>query len=110
MYTSFDGKKCELALQRKLEDNTDQMDYKTLDLETIMRLVHLCNSSSSYFRYNNQFFTQITVLPMGTSFSPFLATFYMEFIESSALENFPLKHHFWGRFVDDVISVRDHGE
>ena len=109
MYTSCDIKKCELALQRKLEDNIDQIDYKTLDIETIMRLVRLCNSSSSYFRYNNQFFTQIRGLPMGTSLSPFLATFYMEFIEISALENFPMKHRFWGRFVDDVISLWEHG-
>ena len=110
MYTSCDIKKCEFALQKKLEDNIDRMDYKTLDIETIMRLVRLCNRYSLYFRYNNQFFTQTNGLPMGTSLSPFLATFYMEFIETSALNTFPLKHRFWGRFVDDVISVWNHGE
>ena len=81
-----------------------------MDIETIMCLVRLCGSSSSYFRYDHQFFTRIMGLPMDTSLSPFLATFYMEFIETSALENFPLRIRFWGPFVDDVISVWDHGE
>ena len=86
------------------------MDYETQDIETIICLVRLCNSSSSYFGYNSQFFTQVMGLSMDTSLSPNLATFYMEFIKTSALENFPLKNPFWGWFVDDVISVWDHGE
>ena len=81
MYTSCDIRKCECALQKKLKDNIDQMDHKTLDIETIMRLVRLCNRSSLYFRYNNQFFTQIMGDPMGTSLSPFSAMFYMEFLK-----------------------------
>ena len=90
MYTSCDIKKCEFALQKKLEDNIDRMDYKTLYIETIMRLVRLCNKYSLYFRYNNQFFTQINGLPMGTSLSPFLATFYMEFITHGILVVYPV--------------------
>ena len=108
MYTSCDIKTCELALQRKFEDNIGQMDYKTLGIETIVCLICLCNNSSPYFQYNHQFFIQIMGLPMGTSLSPFLATFYMEFMETSALNNFPLKHLFWGLFVDYVISVWHH--
>ena len=49
-------------------------------------------------------------LPMDTSLSPFLATLYMEFIKTSALEKFSLKHQFSPWFVNDVISVWDHGE
>ena len=42
--------KIKFVLQRKLEDNVDQREYKTLAIEPIMRLVRLCNSSSSYFK------------------------------------------------------------
>jgi hypothetical protein len=79
-------------------------------LSPIMRLFCLCNDFSLYFRYDNQFFSQIMGLPMGTSMPPLLATFYMEYIENSALKSFPLHPRFWGRFVDDVISVWGYGE
>ena len=47
---------------------------------------------------------------MATSLSPFLVTFYMELIETYALKTFPLKRRFWGRFMNDVFSVFDHGD
>ena len=110
MYTSCDVHKCEQALQRKLEENSAWSDYKTLEIDTIMTLVRLCNKYSSYFKFRNKFFLQIMGLSMGTVLSPYLANFYMDFIEQSALNSFHLKHSIWFRFVDDILSVWEHGQ
>jgi hypothetical protein len=45
---------------------------------------------------------------MGSRLPPFLAAFYAESSEASALKAFSLKHRFWGLFVGDVISVWNH--
>jgi hypothetical protein len=34
----------------------------------------------------------------------------MDFIEQSALNSFHLKHSIWFRFVDDILSVWEHGQ
>ncbi|XP_065573268.1 uncharacterized protein LOC136035407 [Artemia franciscana] len=75
-----------------------------------MTLVRLCNKFSLYFRFREKFFLQVKGLPMGTVLSPFLANFYMDFIEQSALHSFPLKHSLWFRFVDDILAVWEHGQ
>ena len=92
MYTSCDVHKCEQALQRKLEENSAWPDYETLEIYTIMTFVRLCNKFSLYFMFREKKFLQVKGLPMGTVLSRFLANFYMDFIEQSALNSFPLKH------------------
>jgi hypothetical protein len=49
-------------------------------------------------------------LSMGTHLSSYLASLYMDFIEQSALNIFHLKHSLWFRFVDDILSVWEHGQ
>ena len=47
---------------------------------------------------------------MDTVLSPFLANFYMDLIEQSALNSFPLKHSLWFRFVDEILAAWEHGQ
>ena len=42
--------------------------------------------------------------------SGLLANIYVEHIENSALNSYFLKHIFWGRYMDDVISLWNYGE
>ena len=54
MYTSCDVHKCEQALQKKLEENSTWSNYKTLEIDTIMTLVRLCNKFSLYFMFRKK--------------------------------------------------------
>lgn len=92
----------------KLAKGPQNVRYKTN-----MHLVCICNDFSSQFQSNNQLFTQnmgfkLRYLSMGSRLPPFLAAFYAESFEASALKAFSLKHRFWGLFVGDVISVWNH--
>ena len=42
---------------------------------------------------------------MGTPLSPLLANYFVENIETIALDSYFLKHKLWGRYMDDIISV-----
>ena len=70
----------------------------------------LCNKFPSYFKFREKFLSHIMGLPMGTILSPYLANFYMDFIEQSALNSFSLKHSLWIRFVDDILFVWENGQ
>ena len=100
----------DIALQRKLGENSAWSDYKTLEIDTIMTLVRLCNKFSLYFMFREKIFLQVKGLPMGTVLSLFLANFYMDFTEPSALNSFPLKHSLWFRFVYDILAVWECGQ
>ena len=42
---------------------------------------------------------------MGAPLSPLLSNCFVENIETIALDSYFLKHKFWGRYMDDIISV-----
>ena len=46
---------------------------------------------------------------MGAPLSGLLANIYVERIENWALNSYLLKHMFWGRYMDDVISLWNYG-
>ena len=47
---------------------------------------------------------------MGAPLSPLLANCFVENIETIALDSYFLKHKFWGRYMDDIISVWNYGK
>ena len=62
-----------------------------------------------FFSIQRVFFEQINGLPMGAPLSPLLANCFVENIETIALDSYFLKHKFWGRYMDDIISVWNYG-
>ena len=46
---------------------------------------------------------------MGATLSPLLANCFVENTETIALDSYFLKHKFWGRYMDDIISVWNYG-
>ena len=72
---------------------------------------NLFAASSLYILcFEKKIFLQVKGLPMATVLSPFLANFYMDFIEQPALNSCPFKHSLWFRFVDDILAVWEHGQ
>ena len=47
---------------------------------------------------------------MGAPLSPLLANCFVQNIETIALNSYFLKHKFWGRYMDDIISVWNYRE
>ena len=47
---------------------------------------------------------------MGAPLSGRLANIYVENLENWALNSYFLKHVYWGRYMDDVISLWNYGE
>lgn len=111
MYTNIDVEAAETLLEGKLLRNLDLISGKTdLEVSVIMYLVRLCNKFSYFFQFRGEYFEQINGLPMGAPLSPLLANIFVENIETIALDSYFLKHIFWGRYMDDIISVWDYGE
>ena len=105
MYTSIDVKAAEILLARKILRNLDLIGGETdLEVGVIMILVRLCNMFSYFFQFRGVFFEQVNGLPMGAPLSPLLAKCFVENIETCFL-----KHKFWGRYINDTISVWNYG-
>ena len=47
---------------------------------------------------------------MGAPLSGLSANIYVENLENWALKSYFLKHVYWGRYMDDVISLWNYGE
>ena len=75
-----------------------------------MTLVCLYNKFSLYFIFREKKFFKIKGLPIGTVLSLFLVNFYLDFIKQSALNSFLLKYSLRFRFVDNILSVWEHGQ
>ena len=55
------------------------------------------------------FFEQVNGLPIGAPLSPLLANCFVDNIETIALDSYFLKHKFWGKYMDEIISVGNYG-
>lgn len=62
-------------------------------------------TSESYFRYQDEYYTQKSGLAMGSSISGFLADMVMEELEETVLSKLPFNVPFYDRFVDDIIAA-----
>jgi len=63
-----------------------------------------------YFQFRDSFYQQKNGLPMGAPLSELLANIYVENLENWVLNSYFLKHVYWGRYMDDVISLWNYGE
>jgi hypothetical protein len=112
MYTNINVTVSEQLLENKIKENYHLIEASAagIDCDVLMTLVKLCNKYSMYFQFRNSFYQQINGLAMGAPLSGLLANIYVEHIENWALDSYFLKHVFWGRYMDDVISLWNYGE
>ena len=110
MYTNINVAESDKLLENKINENYDLIEVSAigLDYDVLMTLVKLCNKYSMYFQFRNSVHQQINGLQQqinGAPLSGLLANIYVEHIENWALNSYFLKHIFWGRYMDDVISL-----
>jgi hypothetical protein len=76
--------------------------------EGILRLFRHVQTSS-FFRFNGQFYEQTDGVAMGSPLSPVIADFFMERFEETALEGAIHKPLCWFHYVDDTFVIWPHG-
>ena len=62
------------------------------------------------FRFNGKDFLQIAGTAMGTRVAPTYANIFMADFEEKFVYSFHKQPLFWGRFIDDIFLVWEHGE
>ena len=107
IYTNINVAESEKLLENKINENYDLIEVLAtgLDCDVLVTLVKLCNKCSMYFQFRDSFYQQTIGLPISAPLSRLLANIYVEHIENWAVNSHFLKHIFWGRYMDDVISL-----
>ena len=68
-----------------------------------------CCMSSTYFRFEGQFYKQVEGVPMGSPLSPVVTDIFMADFEEEAISTSSLKPSVWLRYVDDTFVIWPHG-
>ena len=85
--------------------NDDTLSERTdLSVKQVLGLLEYC-LTTTYFQYACEYYEQVEGAAMGSPLSPLVANLFMEHFEQRAIESFKYNLKFWGRYVDDVISV-----
>jgi hypothetical protein len=61
------------------------------------------------FEFNGEDYLQIGGTSMGTNVAPSYAILFMDKLECRALNEVPLKPLFYGRYIDDIFMIWQHG-
>lgn len=79
-------------------------EHTILPKNEFIKAIKLC-CNSTYFQKDEEFYQQISGLPMGAPISAPLANIVMEDIEQEALTNLNIK--MYKRYVDDIFIIAD---
>ena len=61
------------------------------------------------FRFNGEDYIQISGTAMGTRVAPTYANIFMSDFEDRFVYTYPKQPIFWGRFIDDIFFIWEHG-
>ena len=101
------GSPCEYAVAiigDMLSKDDTLPDRTKLSVAQVVDLLNLC-LTTTYFVYAGCFYAQREGAAMGSPVSPVVANLFMEHFEQKALATFLHPIKFWGRYVDDVLSI-----
>ncbi|XP_035701311.1 uncharacterized protein LOC110862299 [Folsomia candida] len=92
-----------IYIEKLLKKYKDLDKLTTLTVQDIMELLEIC-LSSTYFKYNGQYYRQKEGAAMGSPLSPIIAELFLQMLENSIIKNFR-DIILWRRYVDDVIAI-----
>ena len=91
-------------IHKLLQNDTDLHKRTPLKIDSIMSLVHICLTITS-FQFRGKHYELMDGLPMGSPVSPCVANIFIAHLEQKALKDFPCPPKIWLRFVDDIFSI-----
>jgi hypothetical protein len=92
-----------LIIQQGLEEYQDLASTTKLLPNEIMKLLKLC-LSSTYFKFQNNYYGQIEGTAMGSPLSPIVAELFLQNMENEIIAS-DRSIYFWVRYVDDVYAI-----
>jgi len=92
----------ELAMQSISEKWSLIKNHTTIPKNEFIEATKLC-LSSTFFQFNNNFFSQIYGVAMGSPISATIANLVMEYLQNNVIKSLNFKPYFFKRFVDDCI-------
>jgi predicted GIY-YIG superfamily endonuclease len=95
-------------VKEKLEGDPSLSSRTYLTVEGILELLEVC-LNSVYFQYKDNYYSQKTGLPMGSSLSPALANIFMDWMEDRLFNSSINRPKLWLRYVDDTFVIWQHG-
>ena len=101
LFTSVPVEESLTLIQSKLAQDTSLTDRTRLSPHQITELLRLC-LTTTYFKYEGDFYAQVEGAAMGSPVSPIVANLFMEWFEIHALATFTESLKIWMRYVDDA--------
>ena len=91
-------------IRRRLQNDPTLPQRTTLSADHVCDLLACC-LNTTYFTFEGNFFQQTEGAAMGSPVSPIVANLFMEDFEEKALASFHTPPRYWGRYMDDTMTV-----
>ena len=104
LFTSVPVEESITLILERLEADLTLSDRTSLSPQQAMDLLRMC-LTTTYFKYDGVFYSQIEGAAMGSLVSPIVANLFMEWFEDRALMTYRDPPRFWGWYMDDGLAV-----
>ena len=104
LFTSVPVEESLALIHEKLTGEPSRADRTPLSPQQVTDLLRMC-LTTTYFKYDGNFYAQIEGAAVGSPVSPIVANLFMDDVEGKALEEYQVPPNYWGWYVDDALAV-----
>ena len=87
----------------------DKREVQIILTDSLILLAE-CVLKNNVFEHNMRYFKQLQGTAIGTKFAPPYAILFMDYLEDKVLNSFVKKPLVWWRYIDDTLTIWQHGE